>query len=95
MQTLEYLEGLLNENSLILENLTDIQKAINTVLMRQFAIDQHTIIATTDLNGIIIYVNDLFCQISKYSREELIGKTHSIINSGYHSKDFLRICVQF
>ncbi|MBK6607309.1 MAG: PAS domain-containing sensor histidine kinase [Leptospiraceae bacterium] len=88
MQTLEYLEGLLNENSLILENLTDIQKAINTVLMRQFAIDQHTIIATTDLNGIIIYVNDLFCQISKYSREELIGKTHSIINSGYHSKDF-------
>ena len=88
MQTLEYLEGLLNENSLILENLTDIQKAINTVLMRQFAIDQHTIIATTDLNGIIIYVNDIFCQISKYSREELIGKTHSIINSGYHSKDF-------
>ena len=88
MKTIEYLEGLLEENSIILEDLANIQKAINTVLMRQSAIDQHSILTTTDLDGNILYVNERCCEISKYSREELIGKSHRIINSGYHSKYF-------
>ena len=88
MKTIEYLEGLLEENSIILEDLANIQKAINTVLMRQSAIDQHSILTTTDLEGNILYVNERCCEISKYSREELIGKSHRIINSGYHSKFF-------
>ena len=88
MKTIEYLEGLLEENSIILEDLANIQKAINIVLMRQSAIDQHSILTTTDLEGNILYVNERCCEISKYSREELIGKSHRIINSGYHSKFF-------
>lgn len=63
---------------------------IKELLDLRYALDESTIVAYTDENGIIQYVNDKFCEVSKYSREELVGATHRIVNSHYHPKSFFR-----
>ena len=54
------------------------------------AIDAHVLVSVTDRAGRILEVNDLFCQISGFSREELIGSNHQVMNSGAHSHEFMR-----
>jgi PAS domain S-box-containing protein len=52
------------------------------------ALDESAVVAITDENGKITYVNDKFCEISKYYMEELVGQDHRILNSGYHTREF-------
>ncbi|MCU4675227.1 EAL domain-containing protein [Catenovulum sp. 2E275] len=68
----------------------DKKVAINDMVELRHALDQHAIVAITDEKGIILSANDKFCEISKYSRDELIGHTHKIINSNYHPKSFFK-----
>ncbi|WP_017716700.1 bifunctional diguanylate cyclase/phosphodiesterase [Kamptonema formosum] len=56
----------------------------------KYALDQAAIIAIADRQGTIHYVNDKFCDISKYSRPELIGQHYRLLNSGYHSQEFFQ-----
>lgn len=66
----------------------DYVKATKESRMRELALNQHAIVSITDATGVITYVNQKFCDISGFTREDLIGQDHNIINSGLHSKDF-------
>lgn len=67
-----------------------LQKSLKEVSDYKYILEEFSIIAITDQKGIIKYVNNNFCKISKYQREELIGNDHRIINSGYHPKEFIK-----
>ncbi|HBC41325.1 MAG TPA: hypothetical protein DCZ88_05325 [Pseudanabaena sp.] len=65
-----------------------LQKVLHELAFQKFALDQAAIIAMTDLNGNITYVNSRFCEISGYTETELLGQNHQLINSRYNSQEF-------
>lgn len=74
-------EALIEANSLVMEALDSLEE-------QKFALDQHAIVAVTDLKGTITYANDKFAEISGYKVNELVGQNHRILNSGFHSVEF-------
>jgi two-component system, NtrC family, sensor kinase len=68
----------------------ELRQTLQELKFEKFALDQSAIVSNTNEFGIITYVNDQFCELFQYSREELIGKTHKIVNSGYHSPEFFK-----
>ena len=75
-------------NKVIKEHSRVVEEANSKLEAMQEGIDSHLLFTITDTEGTIMYVNDKFCELSKYSREELMGQNHRIINSGFHPKDF-------
>lgn len=67
-----------------------IEASSYALLQHKEAIDSAAIVSMTDADGLITYVNERFLEISKYNREELIGKNHRILSSGYHTRDFFK-----
>ncbi|MDE5412353.1 sensor domain-containing protein [Alkalihalobacterium chitinilyticum] len=91
-----YEQGLLTIFEKVKQNIEKLELNIETQISLQQledyakVLNDSSILAVTDGNGIIIDVNDTFCKISQYSRSELIGKNHNVLKSGYHSKEFYK-----
>ncbi|MDP1774512.1 MAG: response regulator [Methylobacter sp.] len=54
------------------------------------ALENHVLVSIADVQGRIVYANDMFCKVSGYTSDELIGQDHRIVNSGHHDQDYIR-----
>ncbi|MCX7240922.1 MAG: response regulator [Burkholderiales bacterium] len=70
------------------ESQLDLRQALTDLAHQKFALDQHAIVSTANVQGDIIYANDKFCEISGYTRGELLNRNHRILNSGVHDKSY-------
>ncbi|MEM8638729.1 MAG: CBS domain-containing protein [Cyanobacteria bacterium P01_G01_bin.54] len=80
--------------SLVIKRTSALQQSLKALSDIKYALDKTAIIAITNVEGVITDVNDKFCEISEYNRNELIGQTHRLIKSGHHSPDFFAILWQ-
>ncbi|GAO37377.1 hypothetical protein SCT_2798 [Sulfuricella sp. T08] len=67
---------------------TEVGRLVLSLSEQRRAIDNAVVVIESDLKGIISYVNDKFCEVSGYSREEVIGHDHRFLNSGLHLREF-------
>ena len=72
------------------KNATALEKTLKELSDYKIALDESSIVSITDPKGIITYVNDNFCKISKYSSDELIGRNHRIVSSSFHDNSFIK-----
>lgn len=71
-------------------NEKEILNSLELLETQTFAMDQHSIVSITDIQGLITYANNKFCQVTEYSRSELIGKSHSLLKSSHHNREFFQ-----
>ncbi len=64
------------------------RNAIAELQLQKIALNEHAIVSITDVSGAMTYVNDRFCLISQYSKEELLGKSYAMLDAGIHPKEF-------
>ncbi|MEL0646010.1 PAS domain-containing protein [Pseudoalteromonas agarivorans] len=78
------------QQSILQKQRSALQVALKQLAEQKSALDEHAIVAVTDLHGTITFVNKRFCEISGYEEHELIGQNHRILNSGKHDKAFFK-----
>jgi len=64
------------------------RRTLKELIAFEKALDVNIIMSVTDFKGTILAVNKKFCEVSQCTEEELVGKSHNVINSGYHNKAF-------
>ncbi|MCK5852515.1 response regulator [bacterium] len=76
------------KETIIVKNLENLQDLNAKIQSQNIALNQSALVSATDVEGNITSVNNLFCEVSGYKKDELIGNNHKIINSNFHSKEF-------
>ena len=83
-----HMSGALTEPNVNESQQRMLRDALKRLHELRYALDQASILAVTDRRGIITHVNERFCTVSGYTRDELLGQTHAIVNSGHHDPEF-------